>query len=106
MQEDVFESELKRATEISAELWKYVRGERLTAPACRDLCQKFNCSPPLLKSFMDEDTAEIRAKFLSTIPLGRFSTSEDIGNAACFLCSDRAIMIKGVAMEVDGGRYI
>ena len=67
---------------------------------------KIQLLPPLLKSFMDEDTAEIRAKFLSTIPLGRFSTSEDIGNAACFLCSDRAIMIKGVAMEVDGGRYI
>lgn len=29
---------------------------------------------PLLKSFMGEDTPEIRAKFLSTIPLGRFST--------------------------------
>ncbi|MDP3526915.1 MAG: SDR family oxidoreductase [Hoeflea sp.] len=61
---------------------------------------------PLLKSFMGEDTPEIRAKFLSTIPLGRFSTPEDMGNAACFLCSDEAAMITGVAMEVDGGRCI
>ena len=61
---------------------------------------------PLLKSFMGEDTPEIRAKFLSTIPIGRFSTPEDIGNAACFLCSDEASMITGVAMEVDGGRCI
>ena len=61
---------------------------------------------PLLKSFMGEDTPEIRAKFLSTIPLGRFSTPEDMGNAACFLCSDEASMITGVAMEVDGGRCI
>ncbi len=61
---------------------------------------------PLLKSFMGEDTPEVRAKFLSTIPIGRFLTPEDMGNAACFLCSDEASMVTGVAMEVDGGRCI
>jgi len=61
---------------------------------------------PLLQSFMGQDTPEIRAKFLSTIPLGRFSTPEDMGNAAAFLCSDEAGMITGVALEVDGGRCI
>ena len=61
---------------------------------------------PLLKSFMGEDTPEMRAKFLSTIPIGRFSTPEDMGNAAAFLCSDEAAMITGVALEVDGGRCI
>ncbi|MEP7299373.1 MAG: glucose 1-dehydrogenase [Burkholderiales bacterium] len=61
---------------------------------------------PLLKTFMGEDTPEMRAKFLATIPLGRFSTPEDLGNAACFVCSDEASMITGVAMEVDGGRCI
>ena len=61
---------------------------------------------PLLKTFMGEDTPEMRAKFLATIPIGRFSTPEDLGNAACFLCSDEASMITGVALEVDGGRCI
>ncbi|MBS8229263.1 glucose 1-dehydrogenase [Vannielia litorea] len=61
---------------------------------------------PLLASFMGEDTPEMRSKFLSTIPLGRFSTAEDLGNAACFLCSDEAGMITGAALEVDGGRCI
>ncbi|MCL4159457.1 UNVERIFIED_CONTAM: hypothetical protein GTU68_063345 [Idotea baltica] len=61
---------------------------------------------PLLKSFMGEDTPEIRQKFLSTIPIGRFSTPEDMGNAACYLCSDEASMVTGVCMEVDGGRCI
>jgi 3-oxoacyl-[acyl-carrier protein] reductase len=62
---------------------------------------------PLLKSFMGgEETAEVRARFLATIPLGRFSTPEDMGHAAAFLCSDEASMITGVAMEVDGGRCI
>ena len=61
---------------------------------------------PLLKVFMGEDTPEIRAKFLSTIPIGRFSAPSDMGNAACFLCSDEASMVTGVCMEVDGGRCI
>lgn len=61
---------------------------------------------PMLKTFMGADTPEIRAKFLASIPIGRFSTAEDIGNAAAFLCSDEASMITGVAIEVDGGRCI
>jgi 3-oxoacyl-[acyl-carrier protein] reductase len=61
---------------------------------------------PLLKTFMGEDTPEMRTKFLASIPLGRFSTPADIGNAAAFLCSDEASMITGIAMEVDGGRCI
>ena len=61
---------------------------------------------PLLKTFMGADTPENRARFLATIPIGRFSQPEDLGNAACFLCSDEASMITGVAMEVDGGRCI
>jgi 3-oxoacyl-[acyl-carrier protein] reductase len=61
---------------------------------------------PLLKTFMGEDTPEVRARFLATIPLGRFSTPADMGNAAAFLCSEEAGMITGVALEVDGGRCI
>jgi 3-oxoacyl-[acyl-carrier protein] reductase len=61
---------------------------------------------PMLSTFMGEDTPAMRAKFLSSIPLGRFSTPEDIANATCFLASDSASMITGIAMEVDGGRCI
>ncbi len=61
---------------------------------------------PLLASFLGEDTPEMRAKFLSTIPLGRFSTPEDMANAALYLCSDEASMVTGVIMQVDGGRCI
>ena len=61
---------------------------------------------PLLKSFMGGDTPEKREKFLSTIPIGRFSTPDDMGNAACFLCSEEASMITGVVLQVDGGRCI
>ncbi len=61
---------------------------------------------PLLKTFLGEDTPENRARFLATIPLGRFSTPQDVANAACYLCSDEAAMVTGVALEVDGGRCI
>lgn len=61
---------------------------------------------PLLPTFMGEDTPEMRAKFLSTIPMGRLSTPQDIANAALYLASDEASMVTGVAMEVDGGRCI
>ncbi len=61
---------------------------------------------PLLKSFMGGDTPKKKQAFLSTIPIGRFSTPQDMGNAACFLCSDEASMITGTILEVDGGRCI
>lgn len=61
---------------------------------------------PMLASFMGEDTPEMREAFLATIPMGRFSTPEDLGNAACFLASDEAAMITGAALTVDGGRCI
>lgn len=61
---------------------------------------------PMLPTFLGEDTPERRAAFLLTIPLGRFSQPEDIGNAALYLCSDEAAMVTGVALEVDGGRCI
>jgi 3-oxoacyl-[acyl-carrier protein] reductase len=50
--------------------------------------------------------AERRAKFLSSIPLGRFSTSLDVANAALYLVSDEAAFISGVCIEVDGARCV
>jgi 3-oxoacyl-[acyl-carrier protein] reductase len=61
---------------------------------------------PLLAMFMGEDTPEKRAAFKATVPLGRFSTPHDIGQAALFLASDDANFLTGVVLEVDGGRCI
>jgi 3-oxoacyl-[acyl-carrier protein] reductase len=61
---------------------------------------------PLLATFMGEDTPERRQQFVNSIPLGRFSTPQDIANAALYLASDEASMITGVVLEVDGGRCI
>jgi len=61
---------------------------------------------PLLPSFLGRDDPETRARFLGTIPLGRFSTPADVANAALWLASDEAEFITGTAMEVDGGRSV
>ena len=52
----------------------------------------------------DADAVARRAKFLATIPLGRFSTALDVANAALYLASDEAAFISGVCIEVDGAR--
>lgn len=61
----------------------------------------------LLETFMGTpDTPENRAKFMATIPLGRFSEPRDVANAVLYLASDEADFITGVVLEVDGGRTI
>jgi 3-oxoacyl-[acyl-carrier protein] reductase len=61
----------------------------------------------MLERFMGlKDTPENRARFLATIPLGRFSTPADVANVALFLASPESSMITGVALEVDGGRCV
>ena len=61
---------------------------------------------PLLKDFMGQDTPEMRAKFVASVPLGRLSTPEDIAKAALHFASDDAEFLTGVCLEVDGGRCI
>ena len=61
----------------------------------------------LLESFMGQpDTPENRAKFVSTIPLGRMSRPDDIARATLYLSSDDAAFITGVLLPVDGGRTV
>ncbi len=74
---------------------------------------RVNCIAPvigataLLESFMGvPDTPENRAKFVSTIPLGRMSKPSDIASACIYLGSDEAEFLTGVVLPVDGGRTI
>lgn len=74
---------------------------------------RVNCVNPvvgatgLLGDFMGvPDTPENRAKFIAGIPLGRFSTPQDIANACVYLASDEAAFITGTCLEVDGGRCV
>jgi 3-oxoacyl-[acyl-carrier protein] reductase len=61
----------------------------------------------MLERFMGmPDTPNNRAKFLATIPLGRFSRPADIAHAALFLADPASAMLTGIALEVDGGRCV
>ena len=61
---------------------------------------------PMLPSFLGEDEAEGRKRFVATIPWGRLNRPEDIARAAVFLASSDAEMVTGTAFEVDGGRDV
>lgn len=61
----------------------------------------------MLEQFMGQpDTAENRAKFISTIPLGRLSRPSDVAAVAHFLATDAAEFISGVEFPVDGARTV
>lgn len=62
----------------------------------------------LLKVFIGEDKSyeEGAENFVSTIPMGRLSTPDDVANTALFLASDEAYMITGSLIDVDGGRGV
>jgi 3-oxoacyl-[acyl-carrier protein] reductase len=61
----------------------------------------------LLEDFMGmPDTPENRARFLSTIPLGRLCEPKDMAAAAVFLATDAAEFLTGLEMPIDGGRII
>lgn len=61
----------------------------------------------MLQQFMGQpDTPENRAKFLATIPLGRFSRPSDVAAVAHFLATDAAEFISGVEFPVDGARTV
>ena len=48
---------------------------------------------------------EAMADFVSrNLPLGRFGSVEEIGNAAAFLVSERASWVTGACFNVDGGQ--
>lgn len=70
------------------------------------LCPVFAQTGMSIEFMGGVDTQEIRDKFVSSIPIGRVNTPEDLANAALYLVSDEASFITGVAMEVDGGRCI
>jgi 3-oxoacyl-[acyl-carrier protein] reductase len=74
---------------------------------------RVNCVNPvigatgLITEFMGmPDTPENRQRFVATIPLGRFSTPQDVAGACLYLASDDARFITGACIEVDGGRCV
>ena len=47
-----------------------------------------------------------KARFRSTIPMGRFSTALDVAQAGLYLASEEASLVSGACIEVDGARCV
>ncbi|ALX47574.1 SDR family NAD(P)-dependent oxidoreductase [Lentibacillus amyloliquefaciens] len=61
----------------------------------------------MLQGFIgDADYDSGKEKYASSVPLGRLAKAEDIANTVLFLASDKASMITGSLIDVDGGRGI
>ena len=52
----------------------------------------------------ENDSVEDKNSYLETIPLGRWGTPEDVGNAVAYFASEEASFITGQTLCVNGGR--
>ena len=52
----------------------------------------------------ENDPEDAKNEYLATIPLGRWGTPEDVGNAVAYFASDEASFITGQTLCVNGGR--
>ena len=57
--------------------------------------------PPTLSNPENPDAA--LAEFAQTHPIGRLIQPEDVANVVLFLASDKAGVVTGITMPVDGG---
>lgn len=72
---------------------------------CNAICPGLT-DTPILDPFatqLGHDRQALFARMLRSIPQNRVGQPEDIADAACFLASDAASYVNGVAFPVDGG---
>lgn len=60
-------------------------------------------APGTIKTNM---TSSFNSNLLGEIPLKKLGTTNDIANAAAFLCSDEASYITGEILDVNGGQFM
>jgi len=59
------------------------------------------CPGPIMTPMIAD--SPLNDQMLSTIPLGRFGTPEDVAYASLYLCSDEASFVTGSSLIIDGG---
>ncbi|RLS29363.1 MAG: 3-oxoacyl-ACP reductase FabG [Planctomycetota bacterium] len=83
----------------------------LTKVAAREFARQritVNCVAPgfVETEIIKEMPAEVTARFLEQIPLGRIGRIEDVVNAVCFLCAPQSDYVTGQTIHVNGGFYM
>lgn len=69
------------------------------------LCPTDTDTPMMDQDYRERgiDLEEGRLSSANSIPMGRMATARDVADAACFIASDRAGFLTGVALPIDGG---
>jgi NAD(P)-dependent dehydrogenase (short-subunit alcohol dehydrogenase family) len=59
---------------------------------------------PINTPLVSRQSADVIARMVSTIPMGRMGEPEEVAKAALFLASDDSSFVTGIELFVDGGR--
>jgi len=59
---------------------------------------------PINTPLASRQSADVIARMVSTIPMGRMGEPEEVAKAALFLASDDSSFVTGIELFVDGGR--
>jgi len=62
--------------------------------------------PGTVKTTLTDIPADVEEKLISVTPLGRLVTPEEVANVVIFLASDKAVMITGTTIDIDGGQRL
>jgi Enoyl-(Acyl carrier protein) reductase len=59
---------------------------------------------PIRTPLTGRQSAELIARIVSTIPMGRMGEPDEVAKAALYLASDDSSFVSGIELFVDGGR--
>ena len=59
---------------------------------------------PINTPLASRQSADVIARIVSTVPMGRMGEPEEVAKAALFLASDDSSFVTGIELFVDGGR--
>jgi NAD(P)-dependent dehydrogenase (short-subunit alcohol dehydrogenase family) len=59
-----------------------------------------------IKSLWESKTDDEKQRIISSIPLRRLGTPEEVASVVVFLASDESSYITGITIDVNGGRYL
>lgn len=71
---------------------------------CNTICPGAILTPRVKGLLAERQSSEERAKVLSTIPVGRHGTVEDVAAAIAYFASEEAGFVNGASLDLNGGQ--